>query len=245
MALREEFRAAGDWLFRRRSYLPLVLFALLLWVTIGFRGGSGGRGSGVAWEVVCCLLALAGQAVRVAALGFVPAGTSGGNVSRQRAEALNTTGMYSVVRHPLYLGNFLMWMGVALLARHGWFAVVVALVFWLYYERIMFAEEEFLRERHGEDFLRWAERTPAFLPRLSGWVPPALPFSLRAVLKREYPSFFAIVACFAGIDMVRDSVLSGRAVFDPVWGAVLAAGAVGFLTLRTLKHAGRLDVPGR
>ena len=48
----------------------------------------------------------------------------------------------------------------------------IGLVFWLYYERIMLAEEEFLRARYGKAFDDWAARTPAFLPNFRHWVPP-------------------------------------------------------------------------
>jgi len=31
MGMREEFESAGNWLFRRRGYLPLLLFPLVLY----------------------------------------------------------------------------------------------------------------------------------------------------------------------------------------------------------------------
>ena len=112
----------------------------------------------------------------------------------QVAESLNTTGLYSVVRHPLYLGNFLMWLGVALFPRSLSFVAAVVFAFWLYYERIMIAEEAFLRERFGERFDAWADRTPAFIPSLRRWTRPRLAFSLRKVLRKEYNGLLAVVA---------------------------------------------------
>ena len=102
----------------------------------------------------------------------MPKDTSRRNTGRPQAETLNTTGLYSVVRHPLYLGNYLMWLGVALFPGAWWAPVIVSLVFWLYYERIMFAEEEFLRRQFGEHYTAWAAATPAFLPRLGRWRSP-------------------------------------------------------------------------
>jgi protein-S-isoprenylcysteine O-methyltransferase Ste14 len=245
MALREEFRASGEWLFRKRSYVPLAVLALMVYAMRGFGHPAGGRSDDLRWEALCALVALLGEAIRVTTVGFVPRGTSGGTLSRPNAESLNTTGVYSVVRHPLYLGNFLMWMGVAMLTRNGWFTVVVALAFWIYYERVMYAEEEYLRERYGEEFLVWAARTPAFLPRPGRWVPSSLPFSVRAVLKREYPSVFAAVCCFTVVEVLGDYQLTGHLVLDPLWAAIFSVGAVTFLALRTMKHTGLLDVPGR
>jgi len=137
MGLREEFEATGNWLFRRRGYLPLLLFPLLLVAARGSTYPSEDHRLDLAREGVCLLLALTGLALRVATVGFVPRDTSGRNTGGQLAGSLNTSGFYSVVRHPLYLGNYLMWLGVALFPRSWWAPVIVSLVFWLYYERIM------------------------------------------------------------------------------------------------------------
>jgi len=82
-----------------------------------------------------------GLFIRAYAVGHTPANTSGRNTKEQLADELNTTGIYSMVRHPLYLGNFFMWLGAAVLTKNGWFIVAFILLYWIYYERIMFAEE--------------------------------------------------------------------------------------------------------
>jgi len=76
----------------------------------------------------------------------VPKNTSG-RTNSLIAERLNTTGMYSIVRHPLYLGNFLIVFGIVLFIQVLWFGIIVLAGYWFYYERIIFAEEEFLRKR--------------------------------------------------------------------------------------------------
>jgi len=75
--------------------------------------------------------------------GYAPRGTSGRHTLRQEAKRLNSSGMYSLLRHPLYLGNALMWLGISLFVHVWWVVVISMLIFWIYYERIMFAEEEF------------------------------------------------------------------------------------------------------
>ena len=242
MGMREEFEAAGNWLFRRRGYLPLLLFPILLIAA----ADTEGAGLGAGWEVLCVALALGGLALRAATVGFVPKDTSQRNSARPQAEALNTTGLYSVVRHPLYVGNYLMWLGVALLPRAWWAPVIVSLVFWLYYERIMFAEEEFLRRRFGEDYTAWAAATPAFLPRVRRWRPPATRFSLLTVLRREHSSLLALIASLTALKVVSEHASTGRLALDPVWGAALGITLVLCLGVRTLKHRTRLlHVEGR
>ena len=118
--------------------------------------------------VVDCLRRPAG-AVRRGRLA--PDGTSSRDTRALRAPSLNTTGMYSIVRHPLYLGAGLMWIGIAMSLRVWWLVAIVALAYWLYVERLMIVEEAFLAEQFPVEFPRWASRTRAFLPRPSDWVP--------------------------------------------------------------------------
>jgi protein-S-isoprenylcysteine O-methyltransferase Ste14 len=251
MPLREEFVRSGSWLFRHRSYLPLVLFAPVLLQMRHYTYPGGTVAGDRSWEGFCLLVSLVGLGIRVYAVGCAPAGTSGRNTREgQVANVLNTTGLYSVVRHPLYLGNFLMWMGVALLPRSAWLAVVIALAFWLYYERIMFAEEEFLRAKFGEPYVAWASATPAFFPRLFGarprWQPSALPFSLRNALRREYSGLFGLVASFFVVDAVGESAALHRLHVDPLWAAILLVTFVVYGVLLSLKRYTRvLRVQGR
>jgi protein-S-isoprenylcysteine O-methyltransferase Ste14 len=246
MGMREEFEAAGNWLFRRRGYLPVLLVPMLLFAAGSRRDPAIETTLGAGWQVLCVSLALAGFALRGATVGFVPKDTSQRNRGRPQAEALNTTGLYSVVRHPLYLGNYLMWLGVALLPGAWWAPVIASLVFWLYYERIMFAEEEFLRRRFGGDYTAWAATTPAFLPRLRAWRPPVTRFSLLTVLRREHSSLLALVVTLTAVRVVGEHATTGRLTLDPIWGTVLAVTLVLCLGIRTVKHRTRLlHVEGR
>jgi protein-S-isoprenylcysteine O-methyltransferase Ste14 len=246
MGLREEFEATGNWLFRRRGYLPLLLFPLLLIAARGSTDPGGAHGRDLAWEGVCLFLALIGLALRIATVGFVPRDTSGRNTGGQVAGSLNTSGLYSVVRHPLYLGNYLMWLGVALFPRSWWAPVIVSLVFWLYYERIMFAEEEFLRRKFGPLYTSWAAVTPAFLPRLTLWRRPGARFSLLTVLRREHSSLLALMVSLTVLEVASDYAHTGRLTLDPLWGTALAVTLVLCLAVRAVKHRTRLlHVEGR
>ena len=129
----------------------------------------------------------------------------------------NTTGIYSLVRHPLYIGNFLMWLGPVLFVRSPVFLIIFILVYWLYYERIIFAEEQFLRKKFGDAYDIYSEKVRAVLPRFKGFVKPSLPFSLKSVLKREYNSFVNIFLIFTLLDLFRNYFLSERIYLTPMW----------------------------
>jgi len=121
------------------------------------------------------------------------------------------------VRHPLYIGNFLMWLGPVLFLRSLMAIVFFILVYWLYYERIMFAEEQFLRRKFGEIYDKWSENVKAVIPRFKGFIKPTLSFSVKTVLKREHNSFINIFVIFVALDLFRNYFLSERVYLTPMW----------------------------
>lgn len=246
MALREDFENAGNWLFRWRSYLPLPVIGLFLLALKDYELPGHSRMLDYAWEAVCLMVSFFGLGIRVVTVGHTPRGTSGRNTKKQVAEILNTTGMYSMVRNPLYLGNFFMWLGIALFAHTWWLIVIYVLMFWLYYERIIFAEEAYLRGRFGEEYLEWANRTPVFIPRFGQYRKAALPMSFKNALRREYNGFFAVIATLFAFETFGELFSEGRLEFDPGWLLLLGVGFGIWLTLRSLKkYTTILNVEGR
>ncbi|CAM3391847.1 methyltransferase family protein [Helicobacter labetoulli] len=195
MALQEELKAQGDFLFRYRSYLPfciLPLFILVIFTSETYLYCDGVYNTPLI--VVAVFVGLLGQGIRIWVAGFVPRDTSGRNTKEQKANVLNHTGLYSVCRNPLYLGNFLMMLAPIILLGNWLFIIVFALSFWLYYERIIFAEESFLRAKFGQEYVDWTLKTPPFFPKLSGYIPSDMSFSLRSMIRREYNSFFGLTS---------------------------------------------------
>jgi protein-S-isoprenylcysteine O-methyltransferase Ste14 len=246
MPLREEIERDGNWLFKNRSWLPTLLYPFAVAVMYFHRDSVHQYTTSETWGAVCFLVSFAGLVVRSLTIGFAPHGTSGRNTEEQVAESLNQADIYSTVRHPLYLGNFLMWLGLFMFIGVWWFVLVCSLVYWLYYERIMFAEEEFLRRKYLSRYEDWASRTPAFLPRFSSWTSSGLPFSFKNVLKREGHGLFAIIVSFALLNAISYFFVEQRFELDTLWKVAFAVGAVIFLVLRTLRKKTKvLDVAGR
>jgi protein-S-isoprenylcysteine O-methyltransferase Ste14 len=243
----------GAFLFRWRSFIPILLVPLALLAmtqSIDIENRFG-KGAERIWEYGCLVLAFLGLAVRVLTVGFVPGRTSGRNTTEQRAARLNTTGLYSVVRNPLYVGNFLMFMGYMLATKVWWLALLAAIVYWLYYRRIIATEEAFLRPRFGAEFENWAARTPAIVPNIAGWRAADLPFSWRTVLRREYVTAYSIVVIMTGIALADELIaergsLSAWVDEQPFWLWFFAIGTVAFLALRAVKkRTDWLSVAGR
>lgn len=185
MPLREEFRVQGDFLFKHRSYLPVLIIIPGLIVFVKMLPDFNLEFS-FTWELICLGIALFGLMIRCIAIGYSADNTSGRNTSEgQIADHINTTGPYSVVRHPLYLGNYFMWLGIASLTRNFWFVMAFTFLYWLYYERIMYAEEEYLRDKYGARYPEWASGVPAFIPALNQWKKSELSFSWVKIIRQE------------------------------------------------------------
>ncbi len=245
MALVHEFERTGNWLFKRRSWLPLFLVAAgILMLYLGNRQAIF---FDLRSEMIFLGISLTGELIRILSVGFAPKGTSGRNTAEgQIAWELNKTGAYSVIRHPLYLGNFLMWLGPVLFLRSSWFTVVFILVYWLYYERIMFAEEQFLRKKFGEEYDKYSEKVDPFIPFSFKFIPPKLTFSLRTVMKREYNSFVNIFLMFAALDVFRNFFLTERFFFTKIWIYLVTGAIVIWLVIRIIhKFTKWLEVEGR
>jgi protein-S-isoprenylcysteine O-methyltransferase Ste14 len=246
MALREEFRRHGNLLFRFRSYLPLLFIPIIIMSLGSFKYAGNAHWKDQIWEMVCLAISFLGLGIRVFVIGRVPKGTSGRNTNRQIAEVLNTSGIYSVVRHPLYLGNFFMWLGIMLVLHSWWLIFIFMLAYWLYYERIMYAEEEFLRDKYGDAYLKWANQTPAFWPDFSHWQAPNLPFSWRNVLKREYHGLFGIILAFTILEVAGDYIVNGQFEWDGLWVVIFTVNFLLYIVLRILAKKTRLlDEEGR
>lgn len=214
MALRNELKQQGEWLFRWRSYLPLLMLPILF-AALAELERSGHRHDGSTetrlresvFKLLCFAIALFGMGVRCIAVLFTDSGTSGRSTRSQRADSLNTTGMYSVTRHPLYFGNWLIGLGTVAFCQSYWVVALYACAFWIYYERIMYAEEEFLRGKFGESFCDWANHTPAFFPRASKWRRPGRSPDMLRMVRNECPVWFLWSATFLGLELTENRLV--------------------------------------
>lgn len=238
----DQIRDHSNRLFRWRGFLPLLIIPLFLMILRNFTYPENSHLLDLLWEFFCFAIALSGLGIRIYTAGHASAWTSGIAAGGLRQQELNTTGMYSVVRHPLYMGNLIIWVGIILFVRSVPLAVFSILSFFLYYERIIITEETFLSQKFGSAFAQWAEKTPILIPRFKLWHRSAYPFSWRAVLAREYPVFFAITAVFTAIEVLGDRFYEGKWQLDWIWVAIFCVGLSTFVILGTLK---KLGITGR
>lgn len=231
-----EFEQQGLRLFRWRSYLPAVFLALAA-LAIGLHPGPIPRW----WQVVSLAVGLLGLMVRILTVGYTPKNTSGRNTEEgQVADSINTTGMYSLVRHPLYVGNFLMWLAPCLLSMQPWFILLFVALYWLYYERIMFAEEQFLAGKFGDAYRLWAADVPPFVPEKLHFRTPELSFSWRKVLRQEKNGLFALfLVMYATIWFNNGLLYNDWYPYPGVWVWATVISALIYFILKGLKYQTR------
>src|SRR5688500_2711491 len=214
----EELPATGDALFRRRSYMPLLLVPLFLLSILDNRPPTP-----FSWELVCFAVALSGLLFRVFVVGTAPHGASTRGTRRPTADSLSTLGAYSVVRHPLYLANTLVALGCAMLSGTWYLPLIVVLLSFVYHERIAAREEAFLLTTFGDGFRTWAGRVPAMLPAVAQYQPANVPFQWRKVLVQESHGLCAIGTAFLVLDTLEDSVRLGYLHVDRAWLTIFIA----------------------
>jgi protein-S-isoprenylcysteine O-methyltransferase Ste14 len=180
---------AGAVLFRNRGWLPLLFLAVPLLAP--------GTPDAASWALGGLLVA-AGEAVRY--LGVAAAGASTRRRSRE-VQRLVTYGAFAWCRNPLYVGNFLAWMGFGVISGVHWFLPIAALLFVIEYGLIVRYEEGVLESHFGDEYLSYKESTPRWLP-----LPPADgrrtrgPHDWRGALRSERATllqYAALVAVFA------------------------------------------------
>jgi protein-S-isoprenylcysteine O-methyltransferase Ste14 len=237
MALVEELEKQGNVLFRYRSFIPILFLFSGLGVYAYKINTMTYPDLGSGYWYFSLSVGILGLLIRIYAVGHTPANTSGRNTAGgQLAEELNQTGIYSLVRHPLYLGNFLMWLAVAMLTADTWYLVAFTFMYWVYYERIMFAEEAFLRRKFDTSYLKWAENKPAFIPILKMPTKPKYPFSIKKVLKKEKNGVAALFGLFYIFELVGQYIRWGEITFEPTfwfWG--FAVSTLVYIILKIIK----------
>jgi protein-S-isoprenylcysteine O-methyltransferase Ste14 len=198
MMYQDEMARSGRRLFFVRGlyiYTIIAIGTVIVWHGDSY-GPFADPAANRAWLWLSLGVAMLGATIRVVTSGYAALGTSGRAKVAAEASELNTTGPYSLVRNPLYVGRILNFTGLAMMTGSWIYGVIVFLLAILIYERISVYEEEFLRSKFGDSHVRWASSVPGLFPRLKGWVTPKYPFWWRRMLWREQNKLFLLVTAF-------------------------------------------------
>jgi len=121
----------------------------------------------------------------------------------RKMEELTVSGPYAYTRNPLYLGTFLLGVGVAIGGGALWFVALFAAFYLMIYLPVMLAEAETMRSLFSESYEKYRKEVPLFTPRLTPYRPESSRGRLRGfdvalyLRHREYRAAFGFLAAYA------------------------------------------------
>lgn len=145
----------GEKLFRLRDYtpIPIGIVALLYANPSEFS------------LIFGVLVAFVGEIIRAYGVAFI------GTISRTRSYSngqLVSSGPFSVLRNPLYLGNLGLSLGISIMAGVWWIPLLVIAFFYAQYIPIVAWEEMKLTRIFGQEYTKYCVEVPnRWFPKIS------------------------------------------------------------------------------
>lgn len=96
--------------------------------------------------------------------GIFIRGMAAGHIKKNIS--LTTTGPYQICRHPLYLGSFLLSLGLSVISQNFFVFLFFLIFFPLTYIPTILKEEIFLTKKFGDEYINYRKSIPCFIPSL-------------------------------------------------------------------------------
>jgi len=162
-----QIEKAGDFVFRHRDIIPIPFILLAIIALIWYNPVYINKYHNLKYIFygVGLISIIKGELLRIWAnghAGFVVHSRS----KTLRAKALVTSGPYGIIRNPLYAGNFLIGLGFCFLTLAWWLIIIYIVFFTIEYGLIIIAEEKFLEEKFGHQFMEYKKSVPRIIPSL-------------------------------------------------------------------------------
>ena len=93
-------------------------------------------------------------------------------IGNQKSKEIITTGPYSICRNPLYVGTFLLAIGVGLCFENLLLLLLVPAIFFPVHILTVRIEEAKLESKFGQQYLMYKQKVPRFWPRFSNYNSP-------------------------------------------------------------------------
>ena len=183
----------GNFFFKYRNWLFIIFYALLFvpYVPQLFTVNNAGEHYYLYPIIIGLIVTISGQAIRGATIGLAYI-IRGGKNKKVYAEDLVTTGIFAHCRNPLYVGNILMLAGVGILSNSLLYVVIMIPFFLFVYQAIVLAEENFLRNKFGEQFNNYCARVNRWIPSLKGMSTTfsSMHFNWKRYINKEHTTTF-------------------------------------------------------
>ena len=230
----------GSFLFKFRNLIFPLFFFLLVFSTRPFLGTEQLE----YWTyVIGIAVALAGQFIRALTIGLAYI-VRGGRDRKVYAKKLVKEGIFAHSRNPLYLGNIMIVIGLGIIANSIPFYFIGIPLFVFMYLAITRAEEKYLRDKFGAEYIEYCKNVNRFIPDLSGISATikSMTFNWQRLVVKEYGTTYSWIICVVLLIMknqyFRNSGrISETAILTSSISFILAT--IFYAAARYLKKSGR------
>ncbi|WP_353185853.1 isoprenylcysteine carboxylmethyltransferase family protein [Parapedobacter lycopersici] len=236
----------GNFFFKYRNFLFIFLY-LSLFIPSPPVFSAAVWGPGFYWYPLIggLVITVVGQLIRglTISLAYI---VRGGKNKKVYAEGLVTNGIFAHCRNPLYVGNVLMLLGVGILINSLLYLTIFIPLFLFIYQAIVLAEENYLRQKFGDQFEAYTRKVNRWLINPAGLLRTitGMHFSWKRWLVKEYNTQVIWLAGIALILIFYYTPYWGweREQWNASLGIILLLLAIYYITIRYLKKSGRWNV---
>lgn len=229
----------GNFLFHYRNGLFPLVYLLI------FLNGPAAFSDPRLALLIGGLVALTGQVLRGVTVGLDYI-VRGGRNRQVYADRLVQGGIFAHCRNPLYVGNYLILVGVGI-GSNSLLFLTIGLPFFLFaYWGIIAAEEAFLRGKFGDDFTKYCGRVNRLLPSFSGLSKTleGMRFNWRRLISAEYGSAYIWMAAIILANLKNRWFGGGYDIHSTdiqmLWLSLILI-SVAYVAARYFKKRGKLE----
>lgn len=166
-------------------------------------------------------LLLLGESIRIWASGHL----------ERKGKKLATSGPFAYVRNPLYIGNFLLGLGIVIFSNNWISALLFLAGFVFVYRGTVLREEVDLQNEFGTAYTNYKQAVPRFLPRTRPYAAcEQKTFSWAPVFKhREYMTIAGILILIGGF-YISEEIAEGKKISE-FWKIETALGLIGLAVI--------------
>lgn len=234
--------AIGNFLFRYRNILGPSVFLLAL-VFGQPRYPLGRPDLNVVFDLAGVVIAYTGLGLRILTIGYEYI-ERGGKHRQVSASKLVQGGVFAHCRNPLYVGNLLIALGLALVVHSALFYLFVLPFIAFTYVAIVAAEEAFLLQKFGDEYRVYCKRVHRWWPNWTGWENSTrgMRFNWKRVVVKEYNTVFLLILAFALMKLWSEYQIAGLDALPSVRKMIIGTGVwLGlYFFVRDLKKSGEL-----
>jgi len=146
-----------------------------------------------------------------------------------KSEKLTTSGPYAFVRHPLYIGTFLLVLGFIIMLKIYYVGTLFLLILVGIYYRTSKKEEQLLGGKFKQQYIEYKNKTPAILPTVSPYREgEKWPFSFKRLIKsQEYKLFLWMIILVIAFHLKDELFVEHETIDKKIIALIISAFVLG------------------